>query len=55
MPEDRNSTSAEHLKGSVKEALGKLTGDPRIEAEGRREKRLAADPGARKAPRDKAK
>jgi uncharacterized protein YjbJ (UPF0337 family) len=40
--EDRHSTSAEHLKGSVKEALGKLTGDARIEAEGRREKREAS-------------
>ncbi|WP_345820195.1 CsbD family protein [Methylobacterium fujisawaense] len=41
MAEDRNSTSAEHLKGSVKEALGKLTGDIRVEAEGRRQKREA--------------
>ena len=41
MAEDKNSTSAEHLKGSVKEALGKLTGDSRIETEGRRQKREA--------------
>ena len=41
MTEDRNSTSVEHLRGSVKEALGKLTGDSRIEAEGRRQKRGA--------------
>jgi uncharacterized protein YjbJ (UPF0337 family) len=41
MTEDRNSTSAEQLKGSVKEALGKLTGDNRVEAEGRRKKRDA--------------
>jgi uncharacterized protein YjbJ (UPF0337 family) len=41
MTEDRISTSAEQLKGSVKEALGKLTGDNRIEAEGRRQKREA--------------
>ncbi|GJD34024.1 CsbD family protein [Methylobacterium aerolatum] len=41
MAEDKNSTSTEHLKGSVKEALGKLTGDSRIEAEGRRQKREA--------------
>jgi uncharacterized protein YjbJ (UPF0337 family) len=41
MAEDRSSTSAEHLKGSVKEALGKLTGDIRVEAEGRRQKREA--------------
>jgi uncharacterized protein YjbJ (UPF0337 family) len=44
MTEDRNSASAEHLKGSVKEALGKLTGDVRIEAEGRRQKREANSP-----------
>lgn len=41
MTEDKNSTSAKHLKASVKEALGKLTGDPRVEAEGRRQKREA--------------
>jgi uncharacterized protein YjbJ (UPF0337 family) len=41
MTEDRNSTSTEHLKASVKEALGKLTGDVRVEAEGRRQKREA--------------
>ncbi len=44
--EDKNSTSAEHLKGSVKEALGKLTGDPRVEAEGRRQKKDADTPKA---------
>lgn len=41
MTDDRNSTSTEHLKGSVMEALGKLTGDIRVEAEGRRQKREA--------------
>ncbi len=45
MAEDKNSTSTEHLKGSVKEALGKLTGDTRIEAEGRRQKRDARAAG----------
>ncbi|MEL6063450.1 MULTISPECIES: CsbD family protein [unclassified Methylobacterium] len=44
MAEDRNSSSAEHRKGSVKEALGKLTGDARVEAEGRRQKRDAKAP-----------
>ncbi len=44
--EDRTSTSAEHLKGSVKEALGKLTGDARVEAEGRRQKKGANTPKA---------
>ncbi|MCF4127812.1 CsbD family protein [Methylobacterium sp. SyP6R] len=28
----------EQVKGSVKEAIGKLTGDVRVEAEGRRQK-----------------
>jgi uncharacterized protein YjbJ (UPF0337 family) len=46
MTGDTNSTSAEHLKGSVKEALGKLTGDARIEAEGRRQKRDASTTNA---------
>lgn len=41
MTEDKNSASAEHLKGSVKEALGKLTGDAAAEAEGRRQKQEA--------------
>ncbi|WP_082552415.1 CsbD family protein [Methylobacterium sp. Leaf456] len=41
MTEDRNPTAAEQLKGSIKEALGKLTGDAAIEAEGRRQKREA--------------
>lgn len=33
--------SAEHTKGSVKQALGKLTGDFRTEAEGKAQKRRA--------------
>ena len=44
MAGDRHSTFVEHLRGSVKEALGKLTGDTRIEAEGRRQKRGAPSP-----------
>ncbi|XYD06684.1 CsbD family protein [Methylobacterium sp. NMS12] len=47
MTEDRKTPSAEHLKGSVKEAIGKLTGDARTETEGRRQKR--DEPGS-KAP-----
>lgn len=50
MTENKNSTSAEHLKGSVKEALGKLTGDAAVEAEGRRQKHEAR---AAKATRTK--
>lgn len=56
MTEDRNSTSTEHLKGSVKEALGKLTGDTRVEAEGRRQKRearAAEAPGTKPASSDR--
>ncbi|MGU3469370.1 CsbD family protein [Methylobacterium sp. C33D] len=41
MTEDMNSTSPKHIKASVKEALGKLTGDAGVEAEGRRQKREA--------------
>jgi uncharacterized protein YjbJ (UPF0337 family) len=41
MTEDSKPASTEHLKASVKEALGKLTGDHRVEAEGRRQKRDA--------------
>ena len=33
--------SAEHIKGSVKKTIGKLTGDARIEAEGKAQKRGA--------------
>ena len=56
MAEDRNSTSTEHLKGSVKEALGKLTGDARVEAEGRRQKRearVAGNTGTKPASSDR--
>ncbi len=49
MTEDKNSPAAEQLKGSIKEALGKLTGDTAVEAEGRRQKREARDDKA--APR----
>lgn len=41
MTEDRKTPSAEHLKGSVKEAIGKLTGDARAQTEGRRQNRDA--------------
>ena len=56
MTEHKSSTSAEHLKGSVKEALGKLTGDVRVEAEGRRQKRdarAAEAPGMKPAGSDR--
>ena len=38
MAKRAQTTSTEHVKGSVKEAIGKLTGDTRVEAEGRRQK-----------------
>ncbi|GJD61100.1 CsbD family protein [Methylobacterium frigidaeris] len=38
MTERAPTTSTEQVKGSVKEAIGKLTGDVRAEAEGRRQK-----------------
>jgi len=51
MTERAKVPSAEHLQASVKEAIGKLTGDPRIAAEGRRQKR-AARPSRPAEPRD---
>lgn len=47
MATDKTSPSADEIKGSVAEAIGKLTGDPKVEAEGRRKKE--------KAPPDKAR
>jgi hypothetical protein len=35
---NKKAASPDQLKGSVKEAIGKLTGDVHVEAEGRREK-----------------
>lgn len=52
MTKASKSTSREHLKGSVKEAIGKLTGDSRIEAEGQRQKRTAPPPRAAKPRAD---
>ncbi|MGX7706221.1 CsbD family protein [Methylobacterium sp. Gmos1] len=46
------TTSTEQVKGSVKEAIGKLTGDVRVEAEGRRQKGEVDTPqGAGRRPR----
>jgi uncharacterized protein YjbJ (UPF0337 family) len=41
MSQDREKRSTAELKGSVKEAIGKLTGDARIETEGKAEKHQA--------------
>lgn len=38
MSEQPAKTSTEQLKGSVKEAIGKLTGDVRVQAEGKAQK-----------------
>ena len=38
MDSDRKADAAKQVKGSVKEAIGKLTGDTRIQAEGAAEK-----------------
>jgi uncharacterized protein YjbJ (UPF0337 family) len=38
MDKDRIKGSAEQAKGSVKEAVGKATGDAKLEVEGRNEK-----------------
>ncbi|GJE40431.1 CsbD family protein [Methylobacterium persicinum] len=46
MAGQKNPGSAEHLEGSVKEAIGKLIGDDRIAAEGRRQKHDARPPVA---------
>ncbi|WHQ70395.1 CsbD family protein [Methylorubrum extorquens] len=45
------STSTTEAKGSVKEAIGKLTGDARVEAEGKAQKRRVQPSKA--APRSK--
>jgi uncharacterized protein YjbJ (UPF0337 family) len=53
MTKDRTSrsapASAEQRKASVTEALGKLTGDAGVEAEGRRQRREAGAGKARDA------
>jgi len=41
MTERVKRTSTAEAKGSVKEAIGKLTGDVRVEAEGKAQKRGA--------------
>jgi len=41
MDKDRIAGSAKQAKGSVKEAIGKVTGDTKTQAEGAAEKRLA--------------
>ena len=42
MDEDRAAGAAEKVKGSVKEAIGKVTGDTKLQAEGKAEKAAGA-------------
>ncbi|KQQ01259.1 hypothetical protein ASF59_03545 [Methylobacterium sp. Leaf121] len=51
MTDRLKSTSTTEAKGSVKEAIGKLTGDARVEAEGKAQKRQVQRSKA--APRSK--
>lgn len=44
MTGQKTPAPAGHLEGSVKEAIGKLIGDDRIAAEGRRQKRDVRPP-----------
>ncbi|GLS56428.1 hypothetical protein GCM10007886_46130 [Methylobacterium gregans] len=43
--------SPQHVRGSLKEALGKITGDPETEAQGRAEKQ--AERNSTKNPRNR--
>ena len=51
MTAKKTLSEADKLKGSVKEAIGKLTGDARTETEGRRQKRDAPGSKAGSGPR----
>lgn len=59
MDKDRTSGIAHQAKGSIKEALGKATGDDKLEAEGKGEKVAGkvqnAVGGAKDAVRDALK
>jgi uncharacterized protein YjbJ (UPF0337 family) len=50
MDSNRPAGAAERVKGSVKEAIGKLTGDARTEAEGTSEKTGGKPPADTAAP-----
>ncbi len=59
MDKDRIDGAAKQVKGSIKEGVGKLTGDTKTEAEGRAEKAAGkvqnAVGGAKDAARDALK
>ena len=50
--EDKSPPSAKRRAGSVKEAIGKITGDVRVEAEGARQKRAARPKAGGSGPPD---
>ncbi|WP_082711491.1 CsbD family protein [Methylobacterium indicum] len=52
MTKRATQTSTEQVKGSVKEAIGKITGDVRVETEGRRQKDDGRSPGETAPRRD---
>ncbi|MCJ2048255.1 CsbD family protein [Methylobacterium sp. J-070] len=52
MTEDKSPPSAKRRAGSVKEAIGKITGDVRVEAEGARQKRAARPKAGGSGPPD---
>jgi uncharacterized protein YjbJ (UPF0337 family) len=58
MDRDRVAGATKQMKGSVKEAIGKITGDTKTQAEGRAEKTAGkvqnAARGAKDAVRDAA-
>jgi uncharacterized protein YjbJ (UPF0337 family) len=43
MDDDRKTASASEIRGSVKEAIGKVTGNKRAETEGAAEKKAARE------------
>ena len=40
MSAQKTTDTSDKLKGSVKEAIGKLVGDPKVEAEGKSQQKL---------------
>ena len=46
MDEDRVAGAAKRVKGSIKEAIGKLTGDTKTQAEGAAEKAAGSGQGS---------
>ncbi|MFD0937396.1 CsbD family protein [Methylobacterium trifolii] len=40
MTSQKTTDTSDKLKGSIKEAIGKLVGDPKVEAEGKSQQKL---------------